>query len=86
MWSSKARPHNPMGMLIWDYCEKNEVLICNYLMNQQHNEEANQEKITASLDSTFKNGYYIKLSTQMNQFMVDFDSICILKYEMGFKC
>jgi hypothetical protein len=22
MWSLKARPHNPMGKLIWDYCKK----------------------------------------------------------------
>jgi hypothetical protein len=38
IWSLKARPHNPMGKLIWDYFQKNEVPICNYVINQQHNE------------------------------------------------
>ncbi len=86
MWSLKAPPHNPIGKLIWDHCEMNEVPICNYLMKQQHNEETIQEMITASLDSTFEYGYSLKLSTHLNQFMVDYDINCILKSEMGFKC
>jgi hypothetical protein len=55
-----------MGKLIWEFCKKEEELICNYLMNQHHNKEAIMEKITASVDSTFTNGYSLKLSTHLN--------------------
>ncbi len=75
MWSMKAQPHNPMGKLIWEFCEKEEEHICNYLMNQHHNEEAILKMITASVDSTFKNGNSLKLSTHLNQFMVNYDII-----------
>jgi hypothetical protein len=53
-------------------------------VRQSLNEEAIQEMITASLNSTFENGYSLKLSTHLNQSMVNFDIICILKNEMGF--
>ena len=53
-------------------------------MNQHHNGEAIMEKITASVDSTFKNGYSLKLSTHLNQFMVNYDIIQILKTKMGY--
>ncbi len=86
MWSMKARPHNSMGKLIWEFCKKEEEHICNYLMNQHHKEEAIKEKITASVDSTFENGYSLKLSTHLNQFMVDYDIIQILKTKMGYNC
>ena len=70
-----------MGLL-----QKIEVPLCNYLINQQHNEDTIQEKITAMVDSNFRNSYSLKLSTPLNQFMVNFDIICILNIEMGFKC
>ncbi len=34
----------------------------------------------------FKNGYSLTLSIHLNQCMVNFDIICILKNEMGLKC
>jgi hypothetical protein len=68
-----------MGKLIWEFCKKEEEHICNYLMNQHHNEEAISKKIYASMDSTYKNGSSLKLSTHLNQFMADYDIIHILK-------
>jgi hypothetical protein len=46
---------------------------------------SNKGKITAE-DSTFKNGYSLKLSTHLNQFMVNYDIIRILKTKMGSNC
>jgi hypothetical protein len=81
----KARKHNPMGALIWKYCEQNEEAICNYMIREYHSQEAGKEKMTASVDAAFKNGYSLKLNTHLNQFMVDYDIDCVLKEEMGFK-
>jgi hypothetical protein len=84
-WCLKARKHNLMGALIWKYCEQNEEAICNYMMREYHSQEAGQEKMTASVDAVFKNDYSLKLNTRLNQFMVDYDIVCVLKEEMGFK-
>ncbi len=45
-WCLKAK-HNPMGFLIWKYCEENEEAICNYMMREYHSQDAGQEKMTA---------------------------------------
>jgi hypothetical protein len=65
-WCLKTRKHNPMGFLIWKYCEQNEEAICNYMMREYHSQEAGQEKMTASVDAAFKNGYFNKLNTHLN--------------------
>ncbi len=54
-------------------------------MNKNHNiEKAIKEKITAAVDSTFKKGYNLKVHSHLNQFMVDYDIIRILKNYMGY--
>jgi hypothetical protein len=80
----KAQPKNSLGKILWDHCKREEDHIVKYLMNQHCNKEAIIEKLTASVDSTFKNGYSLKLSTHLNQFMVDYDIIHILKTERGY--
>jgi hypothetical protein len=84
-WCLKACKHNPMGALIWKYCEQNEKAVGNYMMREYHSQEAGQEKMTASVDAAFKNGYSLKLNTHLNQFMVDYDIVHVLKDKMGFK-
>jgi hypothetical protein len=84
-WFLKARKHNPMGFLIWKYCEENEEAICNYMMREYHSQEAGQKKMIASVDTVFKNGYSLKLNTYLNQYMVDYNIVCVLKEEMGFR-
>ncbi len=41
--------------------------------------------MTASVDAAFKNCYSLKLNTHLNQFMVGYNIVCVLKDEMGFK-
>ncbi len=54
-------------------------------MKKNHNnEKAIKEKITAAVDSTFKNGYNHKVHSHLNQFMVDYNIIRILKNNMGY--
>jgi hypothetical protein len=84
-WGLKTCKHNPMGFTIWKYCEQNEEAICNYMMREYHSQEAGQKKMTASVDAAFKNGYSLKLNTYLNQYMVDYDIVCVLKEEMGFR-
>jgi hypothetical protein len=54
-------------------------------MREYHSQEAGQEKMTASVDAAFKNGYSLKLNTYLNQYMVDYEIVCVLKEEMGFR-
>jgi hypothetical protein len=84
-WCLKTCKHNPMGFLIWKYCEQNEEAICNYMMREYHSQEAGKEKMTASVDAAFKNGYSLRLNTYLNQYMVDYDIVHVLKEEMGFR-
>ncbi len=85
VWSMNARTHNPLGPILFDHCQKKDEHIYNYFMNKNHNnEKAIKEKITAAVDSTFKNGYNLKVHSHLNQFMVDYDIIHILKNNMGY--
>jgi hypothetical protein len=84
-WCLNAHKHNPMGFLVWKYCEENEEAICNYMMREYHSQDAGQEKMTVLVDAAFKNGYSLKLKTYLNQYMVDYDIVCVLKEEMGFR-
>jgi hypothetical protein len=84
-WCSKACKHNSMGALIWKYSELNEQAICNFFMREYHSQETGQEKMTATVDAAFKNGYSLRLNTHLNQYMADYDIVCVLKEEMGFK-
>jgi hypothetical protein len=84
-WCLKICNHNPMGFIIWKYCEENEEAICNYIMSKCHSQDAGQKKMTALVDAVFKNGYSLKLDTYLNQYMVDYNIVCVLKEEMGFR-
>jgi hypothetical protein len=74
-----------MGVLICKYCEQHEEAICNYMIREYHSQDVGQEKMTASVDAAFKNGYSLKLNTHLHQFMVDYHIVWVLKEEMGFK-
>ncbi len=84
MWSRKARHKNSLGKILWDHCKREEDHIVKCLMNQHHDKEAIIKNLTASVDSTFKNGYSLQLSTHLKQFMVDYDIIRILKTKMRY--
>jgi hypothetical protein len=84
-WCLQVRKHNPMGALIWKYSEQNEQAICNFFMREYNSQDAGREKMTATVDAAFKNGYSLRLNTHLNQYMVDYDIGCVLKEEMGFK-
>ena len=84
-WAMKACTRNPLGNLIWRYCEENEVAIVNYMMGEYNSQEASEEIMTKSVDAAFKDGYSLKFETHLNQFMVDYNIIRILKDEMGFR-
>jgi hypothetical protein len=86
VWSLKAHTHNPMGIIIWNYCQQNEVYIVNYIMGVHHSDEVVQEKITSSVDTTIENGYSLKFSTQSDQLMVNYDLIHVLRNKMGYEC
>ncbi len=85
VWAMKAHTHNPLGPILFEHCQKKEEHIFNYFMNKNHhNEEEIKEKMTSAVDSTFKNGYNLKVHSHLNQFMVDYNIICILKNDMGY--
>jgi hypothetical protein len=85
VWAMKACTHNLLGPILFKHCQKKEEGIFNYFMNKNHNnEEAIKEKMTVAVDSTIKNGYNLKAHSHLDQFMVDYDIIRILKNNMGY--
>jgi hypothetical protein len=84
-WAMKARTHNPIGPILFKHCQKEKEQILNFFMDKNHNnEKAIKEKMTAAVDSTFKNGFNLKVHSHLNQFMVDYDIIRVLKNDMGY--
>jgi hypothetical protein len=82
----KKHDENSVGKLLWKYIRENQVPIYDYLMKEQNSkEDMIREKITSSLDSKFRGGYSLKVGSHMNQFMVDYNIIRVLKDNMGFK-
>ena len=87
-WAMEARSINPIGPIVFDHYQKNEEMerIVKYLMKaNKDNEDAVKKKLTASSDSVFKNGYNLKYHCHLNQFMVDYDIIRVLKDDVGYK-
>jgi hypothetical protein len=81
----KAHTHNSIGPILFKHCQKVEEQILNYFMDKNHNsEKAIKEKMTAAVDSTFKNGFNLKVHSHLNQFMVDYDIIRVLKNNVGY--
>ncbi len=84
-WSLKKREHNPIGKAMFDHMEKYEQSIFQYIMQEHHNDEnAVKAKITQSVDASFKRGFNIKYHCHLNQFMVDYDIISVLRTDMGY--
>ena len=86
IWAMKARANNPIGPILFDHCEQNEERILKYILDaNKMNTEAVKDKLTMSIDSVFKNGYNLKYHCHLNQFMVDYDIIRVLKDDVGYK-
>jgi hypothetical protein len=84
-WAMKKRVHNLIGETLFKHCEKEEHQIFEYFMDENHNDEkAVKEKITAAVDAAFKNGLNIRYRCHLNQFMVDYDIIHVLRNDMGY--
>ena len=85
--SLKRRVDNPVGKLLWEYIGLNLEHIHNHLMKGSGlTDDLIEEKITSWVDTKFNGGYSLRVGCHMDQFMVDYDIICILKDEMGFNC
>ncbi len=81
----KKRDHNPIGETLFKHCEKNEHRIFeNFMDENQNDEKAIKEKMTAAVDAYFKKGLNIRFHCHLNQFMVDYDIICVLRNDMGY--
>jgi hypothetical protein len=84
-WAMKKRIHNPIGETLFKHCEEEEHRIFECFMDENHNDEkAVKEKITAAVDAAFKNGLSIRYHCHLNQFMVDYDIIRVLRNDMGY--
>jgi hypothetical protein len=84
-WAMKKRNHDPIGETLYKHCEKNKHQIFDYFLDENHNDEkAIKEKMTAAVDASFKNGLNISFYCHLNQFMVDYDIICVLRNNMGY--
>ena len=67
-WAMKARDITLIGPIVFDHCQKNEERIMAFLMKANNdNVDAVKKKLTANIDSVFKNGYNLKCHCHLNQ-------------------
>ena len=84
-WAMKSRENRPVGQDLFKHCEKVEQRIFEYFMKEYHgNEKSIIAKMTASVDAAFKNGINFRMHSHLNQFMVDYDIIRVLRDDMGY--
>ena len=84
-WSMCTRLHNPVGEAMYSHLEKYEPNILKYLtVNDTIAEESVKKKITDVCDSNFKRGFNIRYHCHLNQFMVDYDILRVLKNDMRY--
>jgi len=84
-WLMGTRPHNSVGEAMYSHLEKYEQNILKYLrVDDTIAEESVKRKITEACDSTFKKGFNIRYHCHLNQFMVDYDILRVLKNNMGY--
>jgi hypothetical protein len=84
-WSMGTRPHNTVGEAMYSHLEKYEQNILKYLrVDDTIAEESVKRKITEACDNTFKKGFNIRYHCHLNQFMVDYDILRVLKNNMGY--
>ncbi len=85
-WAMKKCDHNTIGETLFKHCEKNKRRIFDYFMDENHNDEkAIKEKMTAAVDaSLLRIGMNIRFHCHLNQFMVDYSIIPVLRNNMGY--
>ena len=74
-----------MGTELIKHLQKEEQRIFDYFTTQYNNNEKTIiQKMTDSIDAVFKNGINFRMHSHLNQFMVDYDIIRVLRDDMGY--
>ncbi len=84
LFSMKKREKNPVGILLLDHLKDHAQGLQNHLMNFSVSKDLVGEKQTNDMDTQFSGGYSISSNDWLNQFMVDYDIIRILKDYVGY--
>ena len=84
-WAMKKRDLHPVGTELFKHLQKEEQHIFDYFTTQYNNNEKTIiQKMTDSIDAVFKNGINFRMHSHLNQFMVDYDIIRVLRDDMGY--
>ncbi len=84
-WEMKSREHCLVGQDLFKHCAKDEQRIFDYFIKECHgNEKSIIAKMTDSVDAAFKNGINFRLHSHLNQFMVNYDIIRVLRDDMEY--
>ena len=84
-WAMKKRDLHPVGTELFKHLQKEEQRIFDYFTTQYNNNEKTIiQKMTDSIDAVFKNGINFRMHSHLNQFMVDYDIIRVLRDDMGY--
>ncbi len=84
LFSMKMRAKNPVEILLLDHLKDHAQGLYNHLMNGSVSKDLVGEKLTNNMDAQFSGGYSITSNDWLNQLMVDYDIICILKDYVGY--
>ncbi len=84
VFSKKTRGKNPVEILLLDHLKDHAQGLYNHLMNGSVSKDLVGEKLTNNIDAQFHGGYSISSNNWLNNLMVDYDIICILKDYVGY--
>ena len=79
LFSMKKRAKKSVGILLLDHLKDHAQGIYNHLMNGSVSKDLVGEKLTNDMDAQLSGGYSICSNDWLNNFMVNYDIICILK-------
>ena len=80
----KKRDINPIGPLVIDFIKEHASSLHDYLLKKKPNEELVADDVTDDIDKHFRAGYILHWDDRLNHWMVDYDSICVLKNYVGY--
>jgi hypothetical protein len=82
--SMKTCEINPVGPLVLEYLKDHASALYEYLLKKKPNEELVDKDITDDIDKHFCAGFVLHWDDCLNQWMVDYNIIRILKEYVGY--
>ncbi len=83
MLHNEVHEHNSVGSLLIEHLKEYHQGLFNHL-TKDCDEVVASNRLTNNMDRHFKGGFSNHYHERLNRFMVDYDTVCILKNHVGY--